>query len=158
MRRMMIVGVGLGLLTLAACSAGRDWSGYAVSGQEPAPTDNEPANPSPSPSTSATTKPSGSSSSGQNTSSGSSGTTSSSSSGVVPDGGGGGGGGLGTACTKYFDSCCIELAAGQAAAIQQCASLKSTTLQSIAGGASPSEFETQCQQAITSAQAQGKCK
>lgn len=157
MRRMMIVGVGLGLLTLAACSAGRDWSGYAVSGQEPAPTDNEPANPTPSPSTSATTKPSGSSS-GQNTSSGTSGTTSgSSSSGTVADGGGGGGG-LGTACTKYFDSCCIELAAGNATAIQQCATLKSSTLQSIAGGASPSQFETQCQQAITSAQAQGKCK
>ncbi len=158
MRRMMIVGVGLGLLTLAACSAGRDWSGYAVSGQEPAPTDNEPANPSPS--TSATTKPSGSSSSGQTTSSsssGSSGTTSgSSSSGTVADGGGGGG--LGTACTKYFDSCCIELAAGNATAIQQCATLKTSTLQSIAGGASPSQFETQCQQAITSAQAQGKCK
>lgn len=157
MRRMMIVGVGLGLLTLAACSAGRDWSGYAVTGQEPAPTDNEPANPTPSASTSATTKPSGSSSSGQNTSSGTSGTTSgSSSSGTVADGGGGGS--LGTACTKYFDSCCIELAAGNATAIQQCATLKSSTLQSIAGGASPSQFETQCQQAITSAQAQGKCK
>lgn len=64
---------------------------------------------------------------------------------------------LGSACTTYYDSCCIEAANGDATLEQNCRDSKKAAEDSVAQGTDPSSLEAACQQGVDAAQAAGLC-